>query len=184
MRLTNCKNMENFVVFCGSKFGTNKDYEVDTISLAQLLGKHKKHVIYGGGKAGLMGTVAKYAMQAGAKVTGIIPEFLNNVERKNEDISELIVTKNMHDRKVLLFDKADAAIVLPGGFGTLDELFEMLTWNQLELHQIKVFILNTNGFYNHLNKHIAHLQQEGFLYENKFTEIVFLSNANDIERYL
>lgn len=176
--------MQNFVIFCGSKFGVNKLYEQDAATVATLLGQHKKHVIYGGGKAGIMGVVAASALQAGATVTGIIPEFLNDIERKNEDLTELIVTQNMHDRKVLLFGKADAAIVLPGGFGTLDELFEMLTWNQLELHQIKIFILNTNGFYNNLISHINHMKAEGFLYENQFTEIVYLNSAEEIEQYL
>jgi uncharacterized protein (TIGR00730 family) len=176
--------MQNIAVFCGSKFGAHADYENDVVALGSILGNAKKHIIYGGGKAGLMGTIAQNVMQQGGTVTGIIPKFLNQIERENYDITELIVTETMHERKQLLFGKADAAIVLPGGYGTLDELFEMLTWNQLELHQIKIFILNTNGFYNHLLAHIQTMKAAHFLYENSFTEIIVLKNTKAIEAYL
>jgi uncharacterized protein (TIGR00730 family) len=175
-------NKQNIAVFCGSKFGNNSNYTNQTIKLGQILGKHKKHLIYGGGDAGLMGAIAQSTLANGGTVTGIIPEFLHTIERKKEDLTNLIVTKTMHQRKQLLFEKSDAAIILPGGYGTLDELFELLTWNQLELHKIIVFILNVDGFYDALLQHIENMRIANFLYITD--PIIVLSDATEIQAYL
>ncbi len=174
--------MQNIAVFCGSKFGNNPKYKNEVLALGAFLGAQKKHIIYGGGDAGLMGTIANSALQNGATVTGIIPAFLNTQERMNINVTELIVTKTMHERKQLLFDKSDAAIILPGGFGTLDELFEILTWNQLELHKIKVIVFNIDGFYNHLLQHITHMNSDGFLYNNN--DIIVANTVVEIQQHL
>jgi uncharacterized protein (TIGR00730 family) len=176
--------MQNIAVFCGSKYGQNPKFLEETIALCTLLGQYKKHVIYGGGNAGLMGTVANIALENGATVTGIIPQFLNTQERIHEDLTTLIVTETMHERKKLLFEKCDTAIILPGGFGTLDELFEMLTWNQLGLHQIKVVVLNVAGFYDHLQQHIQKMYEENFLYILPQEQIVYISTGAAIEAFL
>jgi uncharacterized protein (TIGR00730 family) len=175
-------NKQNIAVFCGSKFGNNSNYKNETNALGQILGKHKKHLIYGGGDAGLMGTIANSTLTNGGTVTGIIPEFLHSVERKKEDLTTLIVTTTMHQRKQLLFEKSDIAIILPGGFGTLDELFEILTWNQLELHKIKVILLNIDGFYDSLLLHFEKMSSENFLYNSDAITIINL--AHEIEQYL
>jgi uncharacterized protein (TIGR00730 family) len=174
--------MEHIAIFCGSKFGENSNYEKETVALCSILGQYKKHIIYGGGNAGLMGAVANTVLTNGGTVTGIIPQFLNTQERINTDVSELIVTETMHQRKQLLFEKSDTAIILPGGFGTLDELFELLTWNQLDLHKIKVIIFNIDGFYDALLQHIEKMKKENFLYNNE--SLIILNNASEIISYL
>jgi uncharacterized protein (TIGR00730 family) len=172
--------MQNFAVFCGSKMGSNHNYLNQTIALGQLLGAHKKHLIYGGGNAGLMGAIANSTLQYGGTVTGIIPNFLHTQENMHGGLTNLIVTETMHERKKLLFEKSDIAIILPGGFGTLDELFELLTWNQLELHKITVIVFNIDGFYTHLMEHINTMYKSDFLYLNPTQEINYITTANDV----
>jgi uncharacterized protein (TIGR00730 family) len=169
--------MQHIAVFCGSKPGKNPKYLEATLELGALLGTNKKHVIYGGGNVGLMGAIANATLQHGGTVTGIIPGFLNSVERQHQHLTHLIETETMHERKKLLFEKSDMAIILPGGYGTLDELFEMLTWNQLELHKIKVVILNVDGFYNHLRDHIRFVYSQQFLYGDPGKEIHFIETV-------
>jgi uncharacterized protein (TIGR00730 family) len=175
--------VQHIAVFCGSKTGVNPKYLESTLALGALLGANKKHVIYGGGNVGLMGAIANSTLQHGGTVTGIIPGFLNSVERQHQHLTHLIETETMHERKKLLFEKSDMAIILPGGYGTLDELFEMLTWNQLELHKIKVIIFNVDGFYNHLKNHINFIFKQQFLYGNPEEEIHFIESAAALQPY-
>jgi uncharacterized protein (TIGR00730 family) len=176
--------MQRMAIFCGSQNGKNPLFEAHTRALGVLLARKNMHIIYGGGKAGLMGAVADAALLHNGRVTGIIPAFLNEQERKHEALTETLVTETMHERKKLLFENCDAAIILPGGFGTLDELFELLTWNQLQIHHKKVFILNSGGFYNHLKEHIGKMHEEGFLYMNPLDELVFVEEPGDLEPLL
>jgi uncharacterized protein (TIGR00730 family) len=171
--------MENIAIFCGSKNGENPHYIKETIALGKILGEHKKHIVYGGGNAGLMGAIANSGLENGATVTGIIPQFLNSQERQHEKLTTLIVTETMHERKKLLFDKIDTAIILPGGFGTLDELFEMLTWNQLELHKIRIIIFNIDDFYDSIKEHIKIMHEQQFLYVEPDEQIEYITTAND-----
>lgn len=127
-----------------------------------------------------MGTVANAVLEKGGRVVGIIPELLTGWERQHDGISELIVVENMHMRKRMLYEKADAAIILPGGFGTLDELFEVLTWNQLSIHDKPVFILNSGGFYDALLLHMEKMLQENFLYNPLEKTITILSNPDEM----
>jgi uncharacterized protein (TIGR00730 family) len=113
-----------------------------------------------------MGAVANGAMAAGVKVIGVIPELLIAWEHQHEDITELHVVSDMHVRKKMMYELCDAALILPGGNGTLDELFEMLTWNTLKIHDKKIILLNCNGFYDNLMAHMLTMQAQGFLYEN------------------
>lgn len=164
--------INKLAIFCGSKFGRNNLYQQHAKELAHLLAQRKIELIYGGGKNGLMGTVAITMMQEGGIVRGVIPQVLKDWEHQYDEISELFVVEDMHVRKRKLYELCDGAVILPGGFGTLDELFEMLTWNQLAIHDKKIFILNSGGFYNHLLAHAARLSEEEFLYgslEEKFT---------------
>ncbi len=177
-------NIGKLAIFCGSKKGTNELYEAHAIELAALLAERKIEAIYGGGRNGLMGTVADTVMAAGGIVRGVIPQVLKDWEHQHEGISELFVVDDMHVRKRKLYELCDAAIILPGGFGTLDELFEILTWNQLSLHDKKIFILNSGGFYTHLIAHMQHLANEGFLYGNLDEKLTVLEEPSQLIAYL
>jgi hypothetical protein len=171
---------KSMVVFCGSKNGNNPLYEADAKLLGNLLAQNNIRLIYGGGKRGLMGAVANGVMEKAGNVTGIIPEILNQWEQQHDEITELIVVENMHVRKRLLYEKADAAIILPGGFGSMDELFEMLTWNQLTIHDKPIYLLNSAGYYDHLLRHMQHMFKEGFLYTSLEDAITVLSSPADL----
>lgn len=168
------------VVFCGSKSGANTLYEQHAKELGYLLAVNNIRLIYGGGNRGLMGTVANAVLEKGGTVTGIIPEILNQWERQHDEITELIVVENMHVRKRLLYEKADAAIILPGGFGTMDELFEILTWNQLSIHDKPIYILNSAGYYDHLIQHMQHMFTEGFLYTSVENAVNIVNAPSEI----
>jgi uncharacterized protein (TIGR00730 family) len=174
----------SLAVFCGSKQGINPLYTEHAAQLGKLLAENDIRVIYGGGSAGIMGTIADSAMANGGKVTGIIPKMLIEWEVQHQHITELIVSDDMHIRKKTLYELCDAAIILPGGFGTLDELFEIVTWNQLSIHDKPVFILNTAGFYNHLILHIEKMRDEGFLYEKVNKQIIILNDPTDLLKYI
>ena len=149
-----------------------------------MLAKYGVELIYGGGRNGLMGVVADTVMDAGGIVRGVIPQVLIEWEHQHENISELLVVEDMHVRKRKMYELCDAAIILPGGFGTLDELFEILTWNQLSIHDKKIFILNTEGFYDHLASHLEHADREGFLYGGLKDLLTIINEAADLEAYL
>jgi len=173
-------NAKSIVVFCGSKSGNNPQYEIDAKLLGNLLAENNVRLIYGGGNRGMMGAVADGVLEKGGTVTGIIPELLNQFEHQHDAITELIVVENMHIRKRLLYEKADAAIVLPGGFGTMDELFEMVTWNQLSIHDKTIYILNTGGFYDALLQHISHMLKEGFLYTSLEAAVTVINSPTEL----
>jgi len=176
--------IHSLAVFCGSKNGNNPLYKQHTIQLGKLLAKQNITLIYGGGNVGIMGTIADEVMNNGGKVIGVIPQVLVDWERQHESISELLVVDNMHIRKKKMYDLCDAAIILPGGFGTLDELFEMVTWNQLSIHDKLIFILNSGGFYNHLIAHIRQMQEENFLYEEAQKRIIIINTPAELADHL
>jgi len=128
-----------------------------------------------------MGAIANSVLHGKGKVVGIIPEILKEWEAHHEGITELIVVENMHIRKKMLYERCDAALILPGGFGTLDELFEMLTWNQLNIHDKKIFILNTAGFYDHLIAHYKKMETEGFLYDRLVDRLTVFGSVEEFE---
>lgn len=176
--------IKKLAIFCGSKKGTNPVYIEQAAQLATLLAEHDVELIYGGGKNGLMGVVADTMMEQGGIVRGVIPKLLIDWESQHENISELVVVEDMHVRKRTLYNLCDGAIILPGGFGTLDELFEILTWNQLSIHDKHVFILNSGGFYDGLITHMKHLAAEGFLYSDLEEEITILNKPGEILPYI
>ena len=137
-------------------------------------------LVYGGGGKGLMGAVADAVMQANGNVVGVIPEVLLEWEAQHKGITELHVVSDMHVRKKMMYELCDAAVILPGGHGTLDEMFEMLTWNTLNIHNKKLFLLNSNGYYNHLVAHIHHMEKENFLYEKMEHRIVLVNEPAEI----
>lgn len=176
--------IKSLAVFCGSKHGNNKTFTEDAISLGKILALNQVKLVYGGGSAGLMGTIADNVMQNGGKVVGIIPKLLLEWEVEHRGITELIICDDMHQRKQKIYSLSDAALVLPGGFGTLDELFEIVTWNQLTIHDKEIYILNSGGFYDHLIKHIEIMKQENFLYEDAIKRITILNSPEELTHFL
>lgn len=167
-------------VFCGSKHGTNSIYATDAAELGKLLAVQGLDIVYGGSKKGIMGDLANSALVNGAGVTGVIPEVLLAWEHEHDSLTNLIITKDMHERKRTMYEMGIAGIVLPGGFGTLDEMFEMLTWNQLSIHDKKIYILNSGGFYDHLIKHMESLESNGFLYDPIWSRIHTFNSPADL----
>ena len=149
-------------VFCGSRFGKDNVYKKTTENLGRLLAEENCRLVYGAGNIGLMGTVAQNIQSGGGEVMGVIPEHLLNAEVGKTDINNFIVTENMHERKKVMFMNCDAIMILPGGAGTLDEFFEVLTWAQLKLHSKPIVVLNINRFWDPLISLINHLIKNGF----------------------
>ncbi len=155
--------MQAISVFCGSSMGNNSVYKQAATSLGKVLAQQGITVVYGGAKVGLMGALADSALQHNGKVIGVLPNFLSNKEIAHTGLSELIMVNDMHERKNNMFTLCDGIITLPGGFGTLEEFFEMLTWAQLGLHSKPIGILNIDHFYSGLLNCMDHMVQEGFL---------------------
>ncbi|MDI9364440.1 MAG: TIGR00730 family Rossman fold protein [Flavobacterium sp.] len=176
--------VNSLAVFCGSKTGVNPLFLSHTHALGQLMAAKNIKLVYGGGGVGLMGAIADSVMQNGGEVIGIIPELLMAWEQGHKSITELKVVPDMHVRKRMMYELCDAAVILPGGNGTLDELFEMLTWNTLKIHSKKIFLLNSNGYYNHLVAHISTMQQQGFLYENWQERLIVCDTPEAIFAFL
>ena len=176
--------INKLAIFCGSKTGKNKLYQQHALELATIMAEHKIELVYGGGRKGIMGIVADTVMSKGGIVRGVIPQMLVDWEHQHEGISELFVVEDMHVRKRKMYELCDGVVILPGGFGTLDELFETLTWNQLSLHDKKVFILNSAGFYDHLLLHLQFLNEEGFLWTDLKGLLVVLEEPMQLLNHL
>jgi len=176
--------IDSLAVFCGSRNGNDDTFSTHARQLGKIMATHQVAMIYGGGSTGIMGIIADTLLVHGGKVTGIIPHVLIEWEHQHHGLTELIIADDMHERKKKMYELCNAAIILPGGFGTLDELFEMLTWNQLSIHDKKIFILNSSGFYDHLLHHIERLEKCGFLYETAKERITVLSDPSQLENYL
>lgn len=158
----------NVCVFCGSGNGSNIIYSQAARELGSLLAKSSMRLVYGGGNIGLMGTVADAVMEGGGQVTGVIPAFLMAKEVGHRGITDLEVVESMHQRKQRMADLADAFVALPGGWGTLEELSEILTWKQLGLITQPVVVLNTNYFFDPLLDQMRLMVKEGFLQAGYF----------------
>jgi uncharacterized protein (TIGR00730 family) len=158
--------MKNITVFCGASLGESTTYREQAHALGRELARREITLIFGGGKIGMMGAVADATLLAKGKVTGVIPAFLRTKEVAHEGLTEMHVVKTMHERKMLMHELGDGVIALAGGFGTLEELFEMLTWAQLGLHPKPIALLNTNGYFDHLLAFMDHMVKEGFLSES------------------
>jgi uncharacterized protein (TIGR00730 family) len=173
-------NIRSVAIFCGSKKGNDPIFEQHATELGKLIAILKLKAVYGGGNKGLMGIIANTILENAGHVIGVIPELLIEWEHQHKGLTELAIVPDMHSRKKMMYERADAAIVLPGGFGTLDELFEMLTWNQLKIHNKKIYVLNSGGFYNHLRKHLLLLQKEGFLHDDMAGRLLFCETPIEI----
>lgn len=149
-------------LFCGSRNGDQPAFSAAARGLGAALAAGGHRLVYGAGDSGLMGEAARAAQAAGGAVTGVIPQHLVDAEIGKTDIDEYLVTDNMHQRKMLMFERSDAVVALPGGAGTLDELIEVLTWRQLGLHDKPIVLLNTNGYWHPLLALIEHVIAHGF----------------------
>ncbi|MEZ4776689.1 MAG: TIGR00730 family Rossman fold protein [Bacteroidia bacterium] len=156
--------MNHICVFCGSNAGHNPIYTQAAVELGQLMAARSIGLVYGGGNVGLMGVIADACLEAGGKVTGVIPEFLLAKEVGHTGLTEMIVVKTMHERKQRMADLSEGFIAMPGGFGTLDELCEILTWGQLGLHSFPIGLLNVNHYFQPLVNMFDHMADERFLH--------------------
>jgi len=150
-------------VYCGSGPGSNPAFEEAARRFGQLLAENNVRLIYGGGSFGLMGAVANAVLDHGGRVTGIIPDFLTDREKALRRAQEILVTRDMHERKRLMFERADAFVALPGGIGTLEELVEQITWAQLGRHRKPILIANIAGFWNPLCALLDHMRELAFI---------------------
>jgi uncharacterized protein (TIGR00730 family) len=150
-------------VYCGSRHGVHPAYAAAAHALGSAIGRRGWQLVYGGGKVGLMGTVADAALAAGGRVVGVIPESLQKLEVGHLGLHELHVVPTMHVRKQMMAERADAFIALPGGIGTLEELYEVWTWRQLGYHDQPIGLVNTQGYYDSLLRFMDHTVAEGFL---------------------
>lgn len=148
-------------VFCGSRPGTRARYAATAAEFGRVLAEENWRLVYGAGDVGLMGEVARAAQAAGARTFGVIPLHLVEREVAKRDVSSFVITSNMHERKTVMFMNSDAIVVLPGGAGTLDEFFEVLTWRQIGLHTKPIFLLNVEGYWTPLVHLIEHVIAEG-----------------------
>jgi uncharacterized protein (TIGR00730 family) len=172
--------MRSVAVYCGSSSGINGVYKEQARKLGEILAANEIHVIFGGGKVGLMGQLADAVLKAGGRITGVIPNFLKTKEVAHAGLTDLISVETMHERKALINEMSDGAIALPGGLGTLDELFEMLTWGQLGLHAKPVGLLNTNDYFTPLLASIEKMYREGFLKERNREMILYSEHIGEL----
>jgi uncharacterized protein (TIGR00730 family) len=173
--------VKRLCVYCGSCRGNNELFRLSATRLGTLLARSGIEVVFGGGRVGLMGLVADAALAAGGRVTGIIPGHLHEREVGHPGLSELVIVENMHQRKRRMFELADGFIVLPGGLGTLDETFEIITWKQLGLHDKPVIIVDIDGYWAPLRGLIDHVIGEGF---TSRTALNYFRVVADVEEIL
>lgn len=174
-------NLNKICIFCGSSDGNDLAITDTAVSLGKLFAENEITLVYGAAKIGVMGVIAKTMLDAGGKVIGIIPEFLKKKEVVHLGLTQLITTQNMHERKLKMQELSDGFMVLPGGFGTLEELFEIITWLQLGLHTKPIGLLNVNGFYDDLLKLLETMVRKGFL---KMENYELLLVDTDVNRLL
>lgn len=172
--------IKNVCVYCGSGPGTNPKFVESAVAFGKALAENNIGLVYGGGSVGLMGAVAKSAIDHGGKVIGIIPEFLTKRENALKDAQELIVTHDMHERKRLMFERSDAFVALPGGIGTLEELVEQLTWAQLGRHTKPILLANIDGFWDPLMVLLDHMRTTAFIRQDLSVDILKADRVEDI----
>jgi uncharacterized protein (TIGR00730 family) len=167
-------------VYCGSGPGTNPRFVEAAVALGKIFAENNIRLVYGGGSVGLMGSIAKSVLDHGGAVTGIIPDFLRARENALTKVQEMIVTPDMHERKRLMFERSDAFVALPGGVGTLEELVEMLTWQQLGRHAKPILLANVDGFWEPLMALLAHMRTAQFIRPNLEVDILMTERVEDI----
>jgi uncharacterized protein (TIGR00730 family) len=172
--------IRNICVYCGSGPGTDPRFVNAATAFGAILADNDIGLVYGGGSVGLMGAAAAATLAKGGRVTGIIPEFLSNRERPFSDAQELIVTRDMHERKRIMFERSDAFVALPGGVGTLEELVEQLTWAQLGRHKKPILAANIGGFWDPLCALLDHMQRLAFIRPGLSVTLLVADKVEDI----
>ena len=177
------KVQRSVCVFCGSNSGMKQEYRAEAVRLGQLLGESGLGLVYGGAQVGLMGALADAALEHGSKVLGVIPRALAGVEVAHQRLTRLVQVETMHERKALMAQEADAFFALPGGYGTLDEFFEIITWAQLNIHQKPCVLVNSTGYYDPLLVFLQSAMREGFLKPKNYALIHVAANVADALEY-
>ncbi|MBL8629094.1 MAG: TIGR00730 family Rossman fold protein [Rhodospirillaceae bacterium] len=167
-------------VFCGSQSGDNPAFRMAAEALGRELAAHKTALVYGGGKVGLMGACADGVLSGGGQVLGVIPTFLRDKELAHSKAQEMIVVPDMHTRKRIMFERSDAFCILPGGIGTLDEFFEIITWRQLHVHNKPIIILNVEGYWDHMKGLLDTIIGRGFAHTGHDQLVDFVTRAEDV----
>ena len=176
---SNTHEITNVCFFAGSSPGNRKIYSETASELAEKLTENNYRIVFGGGSNGLMGILADNAIEANGYIIGIITEQLDEIEVGHQGLNELIIVKNMHERKKMMADKSQAVVCLPGGVGTWEEFFESLTWNQLGLQTKPIILLNIENYYSKLKVFIEHAVKEGFLPRSTSEELVLVNNVDE-----
>jgi len=175
--------IRSICVYCGSQPGRNPDYMEAGRALGRSIAEHGLKLVYGGGTRGIMGAVSSGVMSSGGRVTGIIPEFLMDKEASKHSLSaltELVVTRDMHERKHKMFEQSDAFVTLPGGIGTLEEIVEIMTWGQLGRHKKPVVFANINGFWDPMMELLRHMTDQGFIHTAHLVKPLIVDRIEDI----
>lgn len=170
----------NVCVYCGSASGADPAFEQAAVTLGRALAAADVGLVYGGGGRGLMGKLAHAVLDAGGRVTGIIPDFLTDRDKTLREAQEHVVVPDMHTRKMMMFERADAFVALPGGIGTLEELVEQMTWVQLARHTKPVLIADISGFWRPLVALLAHMREHGFIWSQAELSYLVADDAEDI----
>lgn len=175
---------KKIAIYCGSSSGMDPSFAKEAYSLGETLATHSVGIVYGGASVGLMGAVANGCLAKNGEVIGVIPTFLKRKEIEHLGLTELIQVDSMHERKHIMFDLSDAFVVLPGGFGTMEEFFEVVTWSQLGLHNKPIVILNWNGFYDPLVQMLKTMVNSGFLKQENLDLVLVLNKTEDLLSHL
>jgi uncharacterized protein (TIGR00730 family) len=178
--MASMSKIKTVCVYCGSGPGTNSRFVESAIALGKILAENGIRLVYGGGSIGLMGAIATSVLDHGGTVTGIIPDFLTTRENALTRVQEMIVTPDMHERKRLMFERSDAFVALPGGIGTLEELVEQLTWQQLGRHAKPILIANIDGFWEPLMALLSHMRATHFIRPSLAIDILKAERVDDI----
>lgn len=172
--------INNVCVYCGSSSKVDDAFKQAAVDLGKYIAEQKWGVVYGGGRVGLMGLVADSALEKGGKVIGIIPEHIQGREVEHTDLTELHVVDTMHVRKQMMVDRSEAFVILPGGIGTLDEFFELITWKQLGLHDKPIVIVNVNGYWTKLIEAVENIANEGFMRQEDLKMYHVVDKVEDV----
>ena len=172
--------IQRIAVYCGSKIGLSDAYQVMARELAMTLVDERVELVFGGGKVGLMGVLADTVLAHGGKVTGVIPSGLDIDEVVHKDLTELVKVPGMHQRKAMMLDLADAFIAMPGGIGTMDEIFEAWTWGQLGIHTKPVGLLNVEGYFDSLIEYLSTMVRQGFLSQKHHDRLYISESPSDL----
>jgi uncharacterized protein (TIGR00730 family) len=172
--------LTSLCVFCGSQFGVEPAFRDAAAALGTAMAANKTALVFGGGRVGLMGACADAVLAGGGKVIGVIPEFLRDKELAHKQATEMVVVPDMHTRKRIMFERAEAFCILPGGVGTLDEFFEIVTWRQLHRHNKPIVVLNTSGYWNHLRGLMEEIIGKGFAHGGHGALIDFVDQPAEV----